>query len=115
MAQSSLRSIGKQLSFDSMPDPDQDPEDEETQQDFETFKSWLAAMEKADAAVAEAKPPTPDTDDVQAKPDPKPSGSISKPKCPGCKLPKKMCILVTINLNIYFLGFYLVTLWTLCL
>lgn len=102
MAQSSLRSLGKQLSFDTSLGPDQDPEDEETQQDFETFKSWLEAMEKADAAASEAKPVNPDVDQAM---DPKPSGSISKPKCPGCKLPTKMCILVIINLNIYFLVF----------
>ena len=106
MAQTSLRSMGKQLSFDTVPDPDQDPEDEETQQDFETFKSWLAAMEKADAAVAESRTTREDTDDVQTQSDPKPSGPTSKPKCPTCKLPKRMCIPVTIQFGYLFLGFY---------
>eukprot|EP00438_Fugacium_kawagutii_P025493 Skav224830 [mRNA] locus=scaffold3408:133009:136580:- [translate_table: standard] len=46
MNQCSVRSLGKQHSFEGTGD-DGDHEDEETQQDFETFKTWLASVDKA--------------------------------------------------------------------
>ena len=92
MAQCSIKSLGKSLSFDTVMEPDQDPEDEETQQDFETFKAWLEAVDKTEKAVEQAPPFIEPKAEVESKP--KSSGILAVAKCAGCKLPEKKCILI---------------------
>lgn len=87
MKQSSVRSIGKQLSFEgTIPD---DHEDEETQQDFETFKTWLASVNAAEEKNKETtlKEQQPDTN---VRPTQCGGSGIPVP-CTKCKSPKGKC------------------------
>ena len=80
-----LRNIGRQLSFD-LPGPSGadalDVDDEETTQDFETFKKWLSEMEQQEHEVPASSSSAPPSTSVVP---------IRVEVCGGCKKPKNKC------------------------
>ena len=93
----SLRNIGKQLSFESIGSGNDnlDSDDPETEQDFETFKKWLAEVESGETAEVTSGDASSSATPVDPAPSDRPPPMVPKvPQhdvCKGCKAPKPKC------------------------
>ena len=98
MKSRSLRNIGKQLSFESIGvhHDNLDADDPETEQDFETFKKWLADVESNETPEVPSGTSASSTEPAPSNQPPPPiAAPIAPPQrdiCRGCKAHKSKCI-----------------------